>query len=240
MDTQELVVNENKCNATVNGRPCKMRPVKGRRFCAKHGGLTAIGPDTGPFKHGLASINRKRFATIGSELLSRIEDYREDPELFSLRDDAAYMTALIDRRAEAAASGFGVEVFKELRGLYSAASKAYRASDTESFDTAFKKMGEIFAQGGDEAKSTDEVVDLIGKRVQLVEAEQRVAHAKAYTLEVDQAYSLVMQVVGIVKQSVRNADELTAIKNGVARLLKVYQQDIDNTVIDAEIVDETT
>ena len=49
-----------------------------------------------------------------------------------------------------------------------------------------------------------------------------------------------MQVVGIVKQSVRNADELTAIKNGVARLLKVYQQDIDNNVIDAEVVDETT
>lgn len=216
-----------------------MFPVKGRKFCAKHGGLAVIGPESPTFKHGLASINRKRFASIGSELLSKIDDYRDDPELFSLRDDAAYMTALIDRRAEAAAQGFGVEIFNNLKSLYSTANRAYRNSDWDAFDEAFKQMGEIFVEGGNEARATNEVVDLIGKRVELVEAEQKVAHAKAYTLEVDQAYSLVMQVVGIVKQCVRNSDELTAIRSGVGKLLKVYQQDVDSmTSIDAEVVYE--
>ena len=227
-----------RCAATIRGVPCKSYPIKGRKFCRRHGGLTLIGPDTPAFKHGLTSQNKKRFANIGKELLNRIEDLREDPDLFSLKDDAAYMTALIDRRAEAAASGFGVEIFDELKTLYRSSNKAYRQADWETFSKSFDRMGEIFESGGDEAKATDEVVDLISKRVALVEAEQRVSHAKAYTLEVDQAYSLVMQVIGIVKQSVRNADELTAIKAGVGRLLKVYQQDVDNNIVDAEVVSE--
>jgi hypothetical protein len=227
-----------RCAATIKGVPCKAYPIKGRKFCGRHGGLSLIGPDTPAFKHGLGSQNRKRFSSIGKELLTRIEELREDPDLFSLKDDAAYMTALIDRRAEAAAEGFGIEVFNELRILYRSSSRAYKQADWETFSDSFDRMGEIFESGGNEAKATNEVVDLITKRVELVEAEQRVAHAKAYTLEVDQAYSLVMQVIGIVKQSVRNADELTAIKAGVGKLLKVYQQDIDNNIIDAEVVDE--
>lgn len=239
METQLEVKTKPKCQATIHGRQCKSYPIKGRNFCARHGGLSLIGPDSATFKHGLASINKKRFSSVGKELLSKIEDFREDPELFSLRDDAAYMTALIDRRAEAASEGFGIEVFNNLRSLYTAANRSYKNGNLDSFEESFKQMGEIFAEGGNEARATDEVVELISKRVQLVEAEQRVAHSKAYTLEVDQAYSLVMQVVGIVKQCVRNSDELTAIKSGVGRLLKVYQQDVDSmTVIDAEVVDE--
>lgn len=227
------------CQGTVNGRQCRMRPVKGRQFCVNHGGRNLAGPDSPSFKTGLQSLNRKRFSGVGAELLKRVESFREDPELFSLRDDAAYMTALIDRRAEAASEGFGIEIFNELRQLYRTANRGYRNADWETFEDAWVKMGEVFDKGGDEAKATDEVVELITKRVGLVEAEQRVAHAKAYTLEVDQAYSLVMQVVGIVKQSVRNADELSAIKAGVVRLLKVYQQEnLNPETIDAEVIDE--
>ena len=235
MDTIEKV----KCEGIVNGRRCNNLPLKGRRFCAKHGGKSLIGPESPAFRTGLESLNRKRFSGVGSELLKKVESFRDDPELFSLRDDAAYLTALIDRRAEAAAQGFGVDIFNELRTLYRTANRGYRSAEWETFEDAWVKMGEIFEQGGDESKATEEVVELIEKRVHLVEAEQRVAHAKAYTLEVDQAYSLVMQVVGIVKQSVRNADELAAIKTGVVKLLKVYQQETQHQdYVDAEVVDE--
>lgn len=228
-----------RCQGVVDDRQCGQYAMQGRRFCQLHGGKSLIGPDSAQFRHGLASLNRKRFSSIGSKLLTRIEELREDPDLFDLRDDAAYMTALIDSRAEAAAEGFSVELLKKMQQAYATAKRAYRSGDTEAFADAFDALGGILEEGGDEARATDEVVELISKRVALVEAEQRVTHAKAYTLEVDQAYSLVMQVVGVVKQSVRNADELAAIKTGIQKLLKTYKQEQEEEIIDAEVVDET-
>ena len=171
-------------------------------------------------------------------MLQRIEELREDPDLWSLKDDAAYMTALIDMRAEAASEGFGIEALKEMQSEYSLAKRAYKSGEVDVFQTHFNKLGSLLHEGGDEAKAANEVIELIGRRVQIVEAEQRVVHAKAYTLEVDQAYSLVMQVVQIVKQCVRNADELTAIRSGVGKLLRVYKEQSESETIDAEVVNE--
>lgn len=227
-----------RCQGIVDSRQCSQPAITGRNFCTFHGGKALAGIESPQFKTGITSIERKRFKSIGKELLAKIDSFRDDPDLFNLRDDAAYMTALIDQRAEAASEGFGVHVLKTLQSTYSEAYRAYRSGSTDEFEDAFKRIGKLLNEGGDEAKSTDEVIDLIGKRVQLVEAEQRVAHSKAYTLEVDQAFSLVMQVVSIVKQCVRNADELTAIKAGVGRLLKVYKDDSAEEVIDAEVVNE--
>lgn len=236
-DTKELEIalDPKRCKGVVNERQCRRFPVKGRDFCARHGGKALIAHDHPNFKTGITSKNKTRFANLGKKLLERIEELREDPDLWSLKDDAAYMTALIDMRAEAAAEGFGVDVLREIQQQFALCRRAWRSGELEAFSEQFDKLGELLDQGGDEAKATNEVIDLIGKRVAIVEAEQRVAHAKAYTLEVDQAYSLVMQVVQVVKQCVRNADELTAIKSGVGRLLKTYKEQQD--VIDAEVVD---
>lgn len=247
METTELVLEEffilpaghpvRRCQAVVNGVQCKSPAKTSKNLCAFHGGRDLLKSPNNQLKAGTKSLQRKRFTSIGKDLLAKIDTFRDDPDLFNLRDDAAYMTALIDQRAEAASEGFGVQVLRELQQAYGAANRAYRSGNTEEFLESFKQLGKLLNEGGNEAKSTDEVIDLIGKRVNLVEAEQRVAHSKAYTLEVDQAYSLVMQIVGIVKQCVRNADELNAIRSGVGKLLKVYKEDVSTEIIDAEVVD---
>ena len=63
-------------------------------------------------------------------------------------------------------------------------------------------------------------------------------HEKAYTMEIDQAFSLVMQVLEIVKDNVRSSEELIAIQAGFQKLLKVYQSP-DEEVLDAEIISES-
>jgi len=44
-----------------------------------------------------------------------------------------------------------------------------------------------------------------------------------------------MQVLGVIKKSVKDAEEMSAIKTGIGQLLRQYQED---DVIDAEVVDE--
>lgn len=212
---------------------CKNVAIKGSNFCVTHGGKPReVNLDTLKFNTGLKSVGRSRFARVGSQLLSRINELREDPDLWSLRDDAAYITALIDHRAELAAEGVTVEQLHSIRKLYSQCESNLHGED---FMMHFNALGEAINSVSEEANASKEVLNLIEKRTTIVEAEQRLLQTKAYTLEVDQAFSLIMQVVSIVKASVRNADEYTAIKVGIDKLLKVYED--DTNIIDAEVID---
>lgn len=226
------------CHAEINGKPCGRFALRERNFCARHGGRTGIGPENSAFTTGLMGAQRKRFSSLGKELLTRLDELRNDPELFSLKDDAAYITAIIDRRAEAAEEGLGVETLNQLRQLYRECANALAEGKTHDFDKGFEQMGGIIRQGLQDSKATEEVIDLIQKRVGIIEAEQRMTHVKAYTLEVDQAYALIQQVLKVVMDSVQDVNSLHAIRTGVQRILRVYRNVED--IIDAEVIDEET
>jgi hypothetical protein len=215
-----------------DGSACSNIAVSGRDYCSHHGGKALVGPDSPQFRTGLWTKQRRRFSQVAPTLLRRIDELREDPELFSLRDDAAYLTALMDVRAEAASNGISVEHYETIRDQIKICKSA---PDEESYSKAFKQLETMINEGIDIYRASQDVVQLIDKRTEIVEAEARMMHTKAYTLEVDQAYSLAMQILKVVKDCVRNADELSAIKAGFSKLLKQYQQE---DVIDAEVIDE--
>jgi len=222
------------CDFTLaTGAKCNIPAIKEQSVCSKHAGQLEKVTNRLDFKTGLYSVQRKRFSKVGSKLLERVNELRDDPELMSLNDDAAYLTALIDLRAEAASEGVSFEQYKKIKTLYSQADAAY---GKEEFEDLFVAIGRALDDVLDEYQASKDVIELIEKRTEIVEAEQRLLHAKAYTLEVDQAFSLVMQVVDIVRTNVRNADELSAIKAGIGKLLKTYEN-IDE-IMDAEIVGE--
>jgi hypothetical protein len=216
----------------TSGELCGNIAVKNRDNCKYHGGKSLVGPENPAFKTGLWSKQRRRFSSVAPKLLARIDELREDPDLFSLKDDAAYLTALMDIRAEAASNGISLEHYESIRDQMHVCKTTY---GTDSFDKSFKELGKMISEGIDLYRASQDVVQLIGKRTEIVEAEARMLHTKAYTLEIDQAYSLAMQILKVVKDCVRNADELAAIKAGFGKLLKQYQQD---DIQDAEIINE--
>ena len=223
---------------TVNetgSRPCNSIAMKGRDYCAYHGGKTLIGPEHPNFITGLYSKDYKRFSSVGKDLLEKIETLRHDPDLFSLKDDAAFITAIIDKRAEAASEGVGIDQYKKVQAAYGLAHSKLGSPD---FIDAFEQIGDVLVETLDQYSASRDVLELIEKRVDIVEAEQRMMHAKAYTLEVDQAFSFAMQLLEIVKDNVRNAEELIAIRAGVQRLMKVYKsEDQDDDIQDAEVIE---
>jgi hypothetical protein len=241
MSTTEEHVRKLANGATVklchgvkaDGERCKVTAVQGRDYCIHHGGRALTGPESPVFKTGLWSKQRRRFASVAPKLLQRIEELREDPELFSLKDDAAYLTALMDVRAEAASNGISVEHYELIKDQMQVCKATV---GTDEFGKAFKTLGKMIDEGIDVYKASQDVVALIEKRTDIVEAEARMLHTKAYTLEVDQAYSLAMQILGVVKKCVHDANQLQAIKEGFGKLLKQYQNEED--IQDAEIIDE--
>ena len=126
------------CNAKVSHGQCNQPAVTGRDFCINHGGRASLVHEHGHCVHGLNSANKKRFSNIGQQLLTRINELRDDPELFSLKDDAAYITAIIDQRAEAATDGISGALLRDLREVYLSAARAYKAGDIPTFQESFK------------------------------------------------------------------------------------------------------
>jgi hypothetical protein len=225
------------CQAQIaNDKLCNNIAIKGRKYCKHHGGKLPVAQESALFKTGLWSAQRRRFANVAPKLLTRINELREDPELFSLKDDAAYITALMDTRAEAASAGVSLEHYESIRDQYNVCKHAL---GSDSFDDAFKYLGKQIRDGIDEYKASNDVVELIKKRTEVIEAEQKIMQAKAYTLEVDQAYSLIMQILKVVQTNVKDPQEMSAIKDGFSKLLRVYQEE---EIQDAEIIenDQTT
>jgi hypothetical protein len=62
---------------------------------------------------------------------------------------------------------------------------------------------------------------------------------KAYTLEADQAFMLIMQIVEVVKTSIRDADSLMAIQGGINKILRMHNAEQEVEIQDAVIVGET-
>jgi hypothetical protein len=235
-ETRYITNGNNKkvklCAAQLGeGRQCNAAAMRDKDFCKHHGGKALVGPDSPTFKTGLWSQQRKRFSTVAPQLLEKIEALREDPDLYSLRDDTAYITAVLDIRAEAASYGISKELYEELRDQY----HVCKVAPEEAFDKEFKKLGSMINNGIDSMRASDDVIALIQKRADVIETEQRMAHAKSYTLEVDQAYSLIMQILTVVKQTVRDPEQVRAISDGFAKILKVHQSNTEE-ILDAEVI----
>lgn len=227
------------CSALVEKdgtkRRCRALALAGQEYCMAHGGAHLRKAETPKYLGHLFQANRKRFSKVGKELLEKIDAYRDDPDLFSLRDDAAYVTALLDQRAEAAGEGVGIEQYRKLESAYNLARSKLGSPD---FIDAFEQIGDTIKERLDEYSASKDVLDLIGRRTDLVETEQKMMQTKAYTLEADQAFMLVMQLVEIVKSSVRDADTLTAIQSGMNKLLRQYKQETPDDIVDAVVVED--
>ena len=225
------------CSAIIRdgdvNRQCKNPALKGKEYCAHHGSTHLKKSEKPQYLQHLFQKERSRFKRVGTELLAKVDNYRDDPDLFSLRDDTAYVTALVDVRAEAAAEGVGLEQYRKIESAYHLAKSKLGSPD---FIDAFEQIGDLLNERMNEYDASKDVLDLIERRAELVEAEQRMMQTRAYTIEADQALMLVMQIVELMKQTIRDQETLIAIRSGVGKLIRMYTSS-DDDVQEAEVVE---
>lgn len=225
------------CSAIIRdgdvNRQCKNPALKGKQYCSHHGSTHLKKSEKPQYLQHIFQKERNRFRRVGTELLAKVDNYRDDPDLFSLRDDTAYVTALVDVRAEAAAEGVGLEQYRKIESAYHLAKSKLGSPD---FIDAFEQIGDLLNERMNEYDASKDVLDLIERRADLVEAEQRMMQTKAYTIEDDQALMLVMQIVEVVKSSIRDQEELIAIRSGINKLLRMYTSG-DEDIQEAEVVE---
>jgi hypothetical protein len=217
-------------------RQCKAPALQGKVYCGHHGSTHLKKCEKPQYLQHLFQRERQRFKRVGADLLDKVDKYRDDPDLFSLRDDTAYVTALVDVRAEAAAEGVGLEQYRKVESAYHLAKSKLGSPD---FIDAFEQIGDLLNERMNEYDASKDVLDLIERRADLVETEQKMMQTKAYTLEADQAFMLIMQLVEVVKTSVRDQEVLTSIQSGINKLLRVYMatEATGDSIQDAEVIE---
>jgi len=88
-----------ECGArTRGGTPCRRPPLAGRKRCALHGGKSLVGVAHPAYRHGRRSRYLRNLAGV---LKAGYRAALDDPELLSLREEVALLTArtvqLLDR-----------------------------------------------------------------------------------------------------------------------------------------------
>lgn len=190
------------------------------------------------------------FKALPRDMKERVEAARDDPELFDLTGDIAYVMSVINQRAEIAEEGGGVGVWLDLKKAYDAAEKARRRADRakdpellREFWELFEQMGVIIEDEGNRTKETEAVVRLIEKRAGLIKQHEDIKLTRAHTLNAEQALALVWAVIEQVKANITDADQMRRISGGVSGILKGYHELFEvpsDDVVDAEIVGELT
>ena len=235
----ELQKVNQRCIATFSRHgekyQCKRNAMDGHTLCGFHVSKATRNINSPTFKTGLHGMNRERFASVAPKLLTRIRELRDDPELWSLKDDAAYITALLDIKAEAISEGITTEHYIAIKGAVKALKSEWKVSNFEEVGRLIEYLDTNITEGADATKASDSLIDLIRQRAFIVETEQKMLQSKSYILEVDQAYSLIMQVLDVIKKSVKDAEAMSAIKSGIGKLLKQYQEE---DIINVEVIDE--
>lgn len=207
-----------ECGAkTRSGKPCVRSPVAGGKRCRMHGGRGQLGIASPHFRTGEFSKLPQRYAEAFDAAVA-------DPELLSLRRDAALLSA---RRAEL------LERFDttESSARWRAASKALNEAEAARNEMAeatkardLKAYAEAYAAlcGAHELLSTAvlagiaqteqwaELVSLTRERRATVEAEVRRAAIEKTSLTAEQATAIVAVVATLIRKFLPDPEAYSA------------------------------
>lgn len=153
--------------ATV-GRQCGRSPIKGRRFCRRHGGRARAGAASGRFKTGRYS------KYLPSGLLDNYQTAISDPQLLDLRDEIGLITTrLMQLTAHVQSAETTVKLWRDLKSAYRDLDLALRTQNAEALVEASQVLGRLIEHGYAGVVVWDEIARNVDQRRKLVESERK-------------------------------------------------------------------
>lgn len=177
-----------------------------------HGGHSLTGAAVGTFKTGRYS------KYLPARLNERYHQAESDPELLSLASEAALVDTRIaellgrldtqETSATWVALGVAFDRFKD----------AQAAADPLESAIQLARIGEFISKGSTDTLAWAELQGLLETRRKLVESERKRYVEMGQVATLDQVYTLIGAIAGLVREHVHDRDALRAISAGLARL----------------------
>jgi len=228
-----------KCGKHLRGseppRYCQNDCSKGRTTCILHGGKTPRGIASPHFKHGRHSGVIRHLPV---HLQEAAQELRESSELVSLKDaltiQGVRAIELLDRLSETK------DISKQLALALKALKNLRKAKDAEATNEAMDELETVLEEGVDSSKMLEltwlDLRALVQEQTKTVAVEHKRAIDARMVLTQEQAVSLMVAILAILKQEIKDEPTLRKVNEGILRLLPAPDK---NSVIEAEVIYES-
>ncbi len=183
--------------------------------CRMHSGAQKRGIASPHFKTGRHS------KYLPKRLLERYNQARQDPELFSLREEVAALDARIADVMVRVDTGESGNMWKTAREAFKALELAARREDKVEQGIQFGKMRSILGRGIADYSAWNELTGLFDKRRRLVESERKRRVEEQLTMTLEEGMNLMTAMTMAVKQNVEDRATLAAIQDAFIRLSNI-------------------
>lgn len=195
--------------------PCGKPAMKGREYCAKHGGKTRIGASHPAFKHGGHS------KYMPTRLAEKYRESLEDPQLMEFRADAALLQARLHELLETGESlplwDQAQDAFKDYRKAAQRAQQAPAGSDERAdaaaqMTEALNRLESLINRGMADSLRWQEVYRVTEQVGKTKEREHRrlVQSEMVYTAE--QLLAMVGKIVDAANSTIRDTEDRRAFQ----------------------------
>lgn len=160
-------------------RPCGSRPLKGKKVCRLHGGLTPVGPESANWRHGAYSQVLKGTPLAAGYEAARANGSLDMTDQIGLVD--AKLLALLEEYRQGQSSSNWEQVGTLAHAIAEARvamREAMRSKDIIGIDQAMKRQDQcvedlraLAAGGMSSAATWDDVLRHLGVRKQLFDSE---------------------------------------------------------------------
>ena len=201
------------------GNPCQKPVVPGRTRCRLHGGASPCGVAASNFKTGRHS---KYLKDLPAAWRKGYQSALSDPELTSLKEELAVLTAAIGERL-ARLKGGGEPPWEEAAKALDAFQAAITSKDAERFRITLAVL-EGVVRGGAASRTCRqaarrEVRELIQERTKVAEAEARRLAVLRCMVTVEEAFQLWQALLAAAKEVITDKAMLRRLQDRVLQLL---------------------
>lgn len=208
-------VPQGRCGAkTRQGTPCARLPSPGSARCRFHGGKSLRGMAHPNFKDGRYSKH------LPTRLSEAYEKARADPELLSLRDEAAILQARIADILGRVDTGESRRFWAKAAEGMDAFDAASAAGDTAGMRAALDALRGAIKGGARDWQSWEELQRTIESYRRVSESERRRLVDMQAMISAEEAMTFAGALTSLVRQHVADQDALTAIQEGMRQVFE--------------------
>lgn len=206
-----------KCTAKNkrNGQPCGNYAVAGKTKCRMHGGKTPAGVASPHFRTGKYSKH------LPSRLIATYQESLEDPKLWELGEKAALLDTRLVELVKRLDTGESGATWAALRATWADMKDAIKRVDAVAMLQLLPVVDNLIDAGNRDRAAWDEIVSLVHTFKSLSESERKHIDQLNQVMTAEQVLVMISAITDIIRQNVIDKTILSAISNGITRLISV-------------------
>lgn len=158
---------------------------------------------------------------LPQRLRERYEQASADGDLLVMREDIALLDARLSDLLARVETGESGAAWNEAQAQLLAVRVAIKSGDARAMGAALDALSAAIRRGQADYLAWDEIKQALALRRRLVESERKRLVQLSQMITTEQAMVLVTAIVSLVHDNVTDRDALTAISNGIRRLVVV-------------------